>query len=517
MRKSTCTRALAMALVALLACGMFAVGASADMPKLSGTITISLGMGQGLPVWEALVAAYNQYQPDVKVVLDDKDGATYTDWLSNQLAADDLQSDIVTNNTVAKYIQAGNFVDFNEYINDPNPYNGDIPWVDGLDPAVLRPNGPNDGVYCLNVDSVQVLWFYNKAIFEQVGVTPPTNWDELIDVCEKIKAAGFVPIAISGNANSFWEMTMGWLFRVYADQYWRSVEPEVVSQPDDYNYDPDKNDEWEFNIDDIQNDTSNMVMFNPLRGYKLLEEGKIGPDSDKYRDMYANFAKVFPKYAEDGFFGATYETVDALFIQGQAAMRVDGAWFAAGFDNTMKDAPTKFELGYFWSPPMTGDQVAVPYTRSLGGPNGFLGVVNHSKEQNDLVMDFMKFYASPQGQEVRYGKMAEINTNPAGPSLVKNVKMPDKWASIFDGMGYNGECDNNPISGIFNRGLSDEQESVRAWTENAQNFFNGKMTLDEYSKAMQQVMLDALPRVIKNNNWREDCLEDPSKDPIIAK
>ena len=37
-------------------------------------------------------------------------------------------------------------------------------------------------------------FFYNAAIFEKVGVSEPKTWEELLDVCEKIKAAGYTPI-----------------------------------------------------------------------------------------------------------------------------------------------------------------------------------------------------------------------------------------------------------------------------------------------------------------------------------
>lgn len=37
--------------------------------------------------------------------------------------------------------------------------------------------------------------FYNQKIFDEAGVTAvPTTWDELLDVCAKIKEAGYVPI-----------------------------------------------------------------------------------------------------------------------------------------------------------------------------------------------------------------------------------------------------------------------------------------------------------------------------------
>ena len=37
-------------------------------------------------------------------------------------------------------------------------------------------------------------FFYNAKIFEEVGVSEPKTWDELLDVCAKIKAAGYIPI-----------------------------------------------------------------------------------------------------------------------------------------------------------------------------------------------------------------------------------------------------------------------------------------------------------------------------------
>ena len=43
-------------------------------------------------------------------------------------------------------------------------------------------------------------FFYNAAVFEDAGVSAPATWAELLDVCEKIQAAGYTPIACD-NAN----------------------------------------------------------------------------------------------------------------------------------------------------------------------------------------------------------------------------------------------------------------------------------------------------------------------------
>ncbi len=50
-------------------------------------------------------------------------------------------------------------------------------------------------------------FFYNKAVFEKAGVTPPATWEEFLEVCAKLKAAGIVPIALGSRERwpaQFW-------------------------------------------------------------------------------------------------------------------------------------------------------------------------------------------------------------------------------------------------------------------------------------------------------------------------
>jgi ABC-type glycerol-3-phosphate transport system substrate-binding protein len=55
-------------------------------------------------------------------------------------------------------------------------------------------------------------WLYNKDIFDQAGLNPkepPNTWDALLDACDKIKSARFIPIA-AGLKDGFWgEWWMG--------------------------------------------------------------------------------------------------------------------------------------------------------------------------------------------------------------------------------------------------------------------------------------------------------------------
>src|SRR5258708_191479 len=45
--------------------------------------------------------------------------------------------------------------------------------------------------------------FYNKDIFDKVGVKPPTTWDEFVSVATKIKAAGFKPLLTCGAGDAW--------------------------------------------------------------------------------------------------------------------------------------------------------------------------------------------------------------------------------------------------------------------------------------------------------------------------
>jgi raffinose/stachyose/melibiose transport system substrate-binding protein len=52
--------------------------------------------------------------------------------------------------------------------------------------------------------------FYNQALFDQAGVTPPTTWAEFLDVVQTLKDAGITPIAL-GEGES-WPGHFWWVY-----------------------------------------------------------------------------------------------------------------------------------------------------------------------------------------------------------------------------------------------------------------------------------------------------------------
>lgn len=483
--------------------------------ELEGEIVIAMPMGPHKPVYESVAQAYMDIHPNVNVIVDDKAQEFYNSWINAQIASGDPSGDVVNSAFSQQYYAQNKFVDYNEYLNRENPYADDMRWRDVMDSTAYRPNGPNNEVFALDLDMVQVTWFYNMDIFEEVGVEPPETWDDLLVISQQIKDAGYIPLAVPGSAENFWGEFMGWIIQSYADQYFRDLTPLWVVQPGDYNFDPELHGDWEYDPDDIFNDAPENITVNVIRLLRLLRDGEIGPDSDKWRDMYANLAKAFPRFAPDDFFALVGGRAGDYFIQNEAAMfmHITTAYFGM-LDYFVEHPDESFEIGFFWPPPMTGEHVAVDFTRSVGGPTGAISILTKTQAENDLNADFMMFYASPMGQIERFDAIERMpQIVPAGIPLVKDVEVPEEWQNLFDNVGIRGQASLNYGEKAFSRGLFTEQTSVRAFQNNAHAFFMGNISLQEFSERMQQALVDAIPLYLQNQGYREDALDDPSRDP----
>ena len=83
--------------------------------------------------------------------------------------------------------------------------------------------------------------FYNKEIFAEAGITAePTTWAEFLDVCEKIKAAGYIPLT---SDDAYIQTNLGYhlarllgeagVHKVVTEGLW-AEEPAVLKAAQDY-------------------------------------------------------------------------------------------------------------------------------------------------------------------------------------------------------------------------------------------------------------------------------------------
>lgn len=184
--------------------------------------------------------------------------------------------------------------------------------------------------------------FYNKAIFEECGVTIPTTFDELIEVCKTIKAKGYTPVATVGKG--------GWAPKLFLFQAMVTIEDPQVMQ----------------DLLNNETDFTNPVVYNALdRIDKLAEAG------------------AFP----EGIALVDYGPAKELFTSGEAAMYWMFTWELPSLD-ALEDIDVDF---FTW--PSAGaaydPNTAIQY---WGSPvNGY--AVNSKSEHIEAAVKLAEFCA----------------------------------------------------------------------------------------------------------------------------
>jgi len=81
-------------------------------------------------------------------------------------------------------------------------------WSRHLPPLLVKNITVDGHVIAVPVNLHGANWmFYSTKVFGDLNMAPPKTWDEFLAEADKIKAAGYLPIAMGGNAQQ-----TGWLF-----------------------------------------------------------------------------------------------------------------------------------------------------------------------------------------------------------------------------------------------------------------------------------------------------------------
>ncbi|EJY56466.1 extracellular solute-binding protein family 1 [Alicyclobacillus hesperidum URH17-3-68] len=96
--------------------------------------------------------------------------------------------------TLAAYVKAG------DVYNLTSALNADPSWKNRFLPSVMKPVTIGGKIYGVPNDNVQpVMMFYNKEIFKQYHLTPPSTWMQLLSDVKVLKSHGIAPISLGGK------------------------------------------------------------------------------------------------------------------------------------------------------------------------------------------------------------------------------------------------------------------------------------------------------------------------------
>ena len=139
--------------------------------------------------FENAIAQFQKENPDINVIANNGDREEHKSAIRNFLIAD--APDVTSwypGNRMRPFVKAGLFEDVSD-VWDANNFHEDL--------AAIKPTMTIGGKQW-GVPYSYYQWgvYYRKDIFDENGLSEPTNWAEFKEVCAKLKSKGIAPITI---------------------------------------------------------------------------------------------------------------------------------------------------------------------------------------------------------------------------------------------------------------------------------------------------------------------------------
>jgi raffinose/stachyose/melibiose transport system substrate-binding protein len=188
---------------ALASCG-FGVGGNNQTSGNSNTVSLwDIRVGSEQQVVQATVNDFNAQQSKIHVALSFFQNDPYKQKLQVAMGAHN-PPDIFFGwggGILKTYIDAGDVYDMTSALN------ADPTWKNRYLPAVLSAVTFDNKIYGVPNSGMQpVLFFYNKALFDQYHLQPPQTWSDLLQVINTLKQQNIIPIALAGGSK--WPLLM---------------------------------------------------------------------------------------------------------------------------------------------------------------------------------------------------------------------------------------------------------------------------------------------------------------------
>ncbi|MHA6483264.1 ABC transporter substrate-binding protein [Paenibacillus sp. strain BS8-2] len=194
--------------------------------------------------------------------------------------------------------------------------------------------------------------FYNKQMFENLGLSIPHTWNELIDAAEVIKNAGYIPFGLA--AKDAWATGMMW--------------------------------------------NTIMVRYVGIDAFSGLLTGETKWTDPGFIQGFEAYAELIERdYFPKGALGFEYSEQGSQLLGGKAAMVFTGTWDMSHF-TSVEAGNLRGQIGFFSFPTIPGglgDQQSINASYS----NGFGFSSNLNEDQIEVVKSFIANYFNEEVQK----------------------------------------------------------------------------------------------------------------------
>lgn len=417
--------------------------------------TMPWNVGEPLEGFSRVAEEFEALYPDTRIEFVGVPSGL-REWLVTQLSSGQAPDIFHVNvEDVWQDVHKGWYLPLDRYLEQPNPFvaegdPGSEQWWDIFKyQAITRGKAAPDGKnYCITLDMVETGIFYNKDIFQKVGVTLPKTWQEFLEMMEKLRQAGYIPILMWDWHFSNWGMDL--IF----DQLYCDLLPGI-----DLKQDP--------------------VREQYLQGYLdwdeicfLHQKGFFTRDDPRFLEMW-RLLKQLRHYTNQDLNRLSID-LTKLFVTQKGAMVWDGSWLV---QRLTKDPDIDFEWGILYPPPMT--PATSPYATGremcvIGG-SGIQLVVSNSayrdtgdpdtSERLKRCIAFLQFLTTPENTGRVVNEISALLPNVKAAAVQKALEPFDeilqrryttaKWTYTFD-LKFN-EILERMLGLYLNDGISEDE------------------------------------------------------------
>jgi|SaaInl4_150m_RNA_FD_contig_21_922244_length_1810_multi_6_in_0_out_0_2 raffinose/stachyose/melibiose transport system substrate-binding protein len=474
---------LGVLLIAVLACG-FAWASGADegpgaaegASKFKGEISMyssgytpNIDQGPNLPQLTQLAVLADKYMemyPGVKIEFIERPESDqdYQAWVVTQIAGGTIPDIIFGHATeLEQYAPEGWFVDWMPYLQQPNPYiPGNKQWYDifGKKLVELR-RSPDGALWSLPVCMVATIIYYNKDIFEEVGVSAPATWEEFLTVQRKLKDAGHTPLLFDMSTS----MHLSWSYRVAISHFYEDKMKDIDvlgAGPDD--------------------------VVSAEEFARAVKKGLIAATDPEHKATLA----LYPEWSNYWQKGYLTKPAPGIFEQGKTAMWWHGIWQMVPL---LSDPLIDFEIGTFYAPQITtetSEYSTGELMRMIGGASGEQWAITKTAIDNDTVdlcVDWIHYLTVPDNIN------AILEEAKKHAPLIKGGDVLDMFAPFVD----QAEAGVSPF--IVERFFSTQQRDE--WFREFQLFMSGEYTVDTFAVKVDDIWNEAADELIGKHEYSQ--------------
>lgn len=295
------------------------------------TVTIWTWRDPDVAVWQAAAEALQEAWPGLKVDVQVSDATEFETQVSTAMQGGQ-GPDIITTRAGESYFEP--YAKANMFV----PLTDKVPSLADIPEGTLGQVTYGDEVLAVPFASQIWLFYYNKNIFKEHGLTPPETWNDLMGICKTLSETDVAPLFIPARE--------GWVLSGYVDCIGATY---------------------------LGNDYAGQL----ISGKQTFTDERFVNLLTRIKDMQSCF--------QEGYVGNNVPDMDAAFQTGRAAMILYGGWGAQTYSEQNPD----LEFDFFICPPEEAGGEQFSYVFVDGGY-----AVNAASKVQDAALELVKYSAT---------------------------------------------------------------------------------------------------------------------------